>query len=96
MPEREFEWDEDKAAANEAKHGISFAQGAAVFGDVLRVDEADLRYPDEERRRYVIGFSEGRMLHVAYVERGVRTRLISARKATAAERMKYARQNDIV
>jgi len=30
---REFEWDDVKAAANEAKHGVPFAFAARVFLD---------------------------------------------------------------
>jgi uncharacterized DUF497 family protein len=28
-----FEWDARKAAVNRAKHGVSFAEAATVFGD---------------------------------------------------------------
>lgn len=28
-----FEWDENKAKSNLAKHGVSFAEAATVFGD---------------------------------------------------------------
>ena len=30
-----FEWDEDKAAANLRKHGISFAEASTAFADDL-------------------------------------------------------------
>lgn len=30
-----FDWDEQKAARNFAKHGISFQEAATVFGDPL-------------------------------------------------------------
>jgi len=31
----EFEWDAEKAAANLAKHKVSFEEAATVFGDPL-------------------------------------------------------------
>ncbi len=31
----EFEWDEDKAEANEQKHNVSFTEAQAVIGDPL-------------------------------------------------------------
>jgi len=31
----EFEWDEAKAAANERKHGVTFAEAAPTFADPL-------------------------------------------------------------
>jgi Ribonuclease toxin, BrnT, of type II toxin-antitoxin system len=31
----EFEWDEDKAASNELKHGVSFTEAQTIFGDPL-------------------------------------------------------------
>ncbi len=33
----DFEWDEDKARANDAKHGVSFPEAASFFGDPLAV-----------------------------------------------------------
>lgn len=35
MDELEFEWDAEKARSNARKHGITFAEGATVFGDRL-------------------------------------------------------------
>ena len=48
----EFEWDEDKAARNLAKHGVSFQDAAAVFGNPLAVT-----YYDQIIRITRIGFS---------------------------------------
>jgi len=30
-----FEWDEEKAHANDLKHGVSFAEASTAFGDPL-------------------------------------------------------------
>lgn len=31
----EFEWDQEKAASNEEKHGVSFDEASTAFGDPL-------------------------------------------------------------
>jgi hypothetical protein len=86
--EGDFEWDDTKAAANVAKHGVSFAEAATVFADPFAV------YLDDgsgTERMLVIGASlRERVLCVVHVERGERDRIISARSATKAEREVYA------
>ena len=37
----EFEWDEEKAAANLAEHEVSFDEAKTVFDDLLYVDFYD-------------------------------------------------------
>jgi uncharacterized DUF497 family protein len=37
----DFEWDEEKAVANEAKHGVRFEEAAQAFTDPYSVDFAD-------------------------------------------------------
>ncbi len=37
----EFEWDEEKAVANFAKHGVSFGEAKSVFDDPLYIDFYD-------------------------------------------------------
>ena len=85
-----FEWDDDKAASNLAKHDVSFEEAQTVFGDPLFMDFYDPNHSYGEHRFIVIGESrEGRLLMVAYVERGDATRLISARAVTPKERRFY-------
>ena len=83
----DFEWDEEKAASNLAKHGISFPEAATVFAD------PDAVYLDDgsgTERMVVIGMSlRDRVLVVVHVEQRRRDRLISARPATGAERDVY-------
>jgi len=88
----EFEWDEEKYAANLHKHGVKFEDAAQVFFDPLSIyDDASVA---EEQREYVLGFSySAKMLFVVFVERAVRTRIISARPATSDERNDYAERN---
>jgi uncharacterized DUF497 family protein len=86
----EFEWDPQKAAANLAKHAVSFEDAATVFGDPLGRILADPRHSAEEERSVLLGLSEGRhLLAVMYVGRGERIRIISARSATRRERRNY-------
>jgi uncharacterized DUF497 family protein len=76
----EFEWDPRKAAANLAKHKVSFEEAATVFGDPLGRIVADPRHSAAEERLVLLGISkEGRLLAVMYVERADAVRIISAR-----------------
>jgi len=85
----EFEWDESKAAANLANHGVSFEEAATVFDDPLLVDFYDPDHSDEEHRYLIIGESRrGNLLVVSYTERP-KIRIISARHATRSERKAY-------
>jgi len=86
----EFEWDEEKAAANLSKHGVSFDEAKTVFDDLLYVDFYDPDHSYDEHRYIIIGESrQGRLLVVSYTERGDVTRLISAREVTPTEREAY-------
>jgi uncharacterized protein len=86
----EFEWDEDKAAKNLKKHKVDFSEAATVFGDTLSVTIPDPDHSEEEDRFITVGMSEqGRLILVSHTDRGDRTRIISARKATRRERKYY-------
>ena len=82
------EWDDDKAAINVRKHGISFKRAAEVFLDENRYEELDELHSYFEDRYMTIGMVDN-ILTVIYTERGETKRLISARKATKRERMIY-------
>jgi uncharacterized DUF497 family protein len=85
-----IEWDLKKAARNLAKHGVSFQEGATVFGDPLGRIVADPRHSVQEERCVLLGASrQQRLLAVMFVERGDAIRLISARRATRRERRDY-------
>lgn len=88
-----FEWDANKASANIAKHGVSFEEAMEVFYDPNALERYDELHSITEGRFSVIGLSSRRLLNVAYAERANDTvRLISARKATTAEREIYERR----
>jgi uncharacterized DUF497 family protein len=86
----EFEWDARKAAVNLRKHRVSFNEAATVFGDFLSTTVADPDHSADEHRCITVGWSnQGRLLMVAYAERGDRIRIISARILTRRERRTY-------
>jgi uncharacterized protein len=83
-----LEWDERKRRANLAKHGIDFAALDQMFsGDFL--EDIDTRRNYGEVRMKAIGEVNGVIVSVVYTWRGVRRRLISARRARADERKEY-------
>lgn len=85
----DFDWHEVKAAANLAKHRLSFAKATAVFSDPVRVDFDVSRPEDGEERRKTVGMLDGRLTAVVYTRRGRVHWLISARKANRAEERRY-------
>ena len=93
MADHEFEWDDDKAALNYTKHGVSFEAAREVFKDAFAVETLDDRVDYREERFSIIGMARGVLLFVAYTVRGDRLRLISARRATKHEQEDYFRQN---
>lgn len=85
-----FEWDENKAAKNSSKHGVSFNEAETVFDDPLYVDFYDPGHSENEERYLIIGeSSRGRLLIVSYTERRDVVRIISSREVTRVERETY-------
>ena len=84
-----FEWDETKAAENDARHGVSFEFAAKVFKDPFAVERLDDREDYGEDRFILIGAAGGVVLVVVYTERAERIRIISARHATKHEQDDY-------
>ena len=84
-----FEWNDRKALTNLAKHGVSFETARKVFEDPFAVDIKDRSANYGEVRRRIVGLGNGLVLTVIYTERSEVIRIISARKATRAERKEY-------
>ncbi len=85
-----FEWDDQKAASNFKKHGVSFQEAKTVFGDTISITVADPEHSESEYRFIDIGLTErGRLLVVSYIERGTRIRIISSRLPLPTERALY-------
>ncbi len=92
MNEIRFEQDENKAAGNIEKHGISFEQATTVFSDEYAVLFDDPDHSDEEDRFILLGMSiAANMLIVCHCTREEDSviRIISARKATKTESEQY-------
>ena len=84
-----FEWDEAKRKANIAKHGIDFLDVPEMFGSLMLVGFDD-RKDYGEPRKIGFGFIHGRLMAVAFTERGPNSiRIISARKANTREEASY-------
>ncbi len=90
----DFEWDQNKAFANDEKHGISFSEATTIFGDPLELTVSDPDHSAGEYRFISIGRSSaGTLLVVSYTERHQnRIRIINARRASKKEQ-RYYEQN---
>lgn len=90
-----FEWDEEKAEANLAKHRVSFEEAKTTFDDPLYVDFYDPDHSQDEHRYIMIGLSnQGRLLIASYTGRDDTIRLINARQVTRSEREAYEEGQD--
>ena len=83
-----FEWNPRKAQINKRKHDVRFEEAAECFADSLAMVLTDQAHPD---RLILIGQSQAcRLIFTVYAEKDVDIiRIISARKATRAERSAY-------
>ena len=86
----EFTWDPKKSASNLRDHKVTFEEASSVFGDSLAITFDDPDHSEGESRILTFGLSEqGRLLVVSHTERRGIVRIISARRATRAERRIY-------
>ena len=86
-----YEWDSEKAAENQRKHGVSFDEASSVFLDPLALTFDDPDHSLSEHRFITIGMaSNQRLVFVAHVdEDDDRIRIISARETTRLETYDY-------
>ena len=85
-----FEWDPAKAATNLRKHSVSFHEAVSVFYDPLATTGGDPDHSHDEERFVTFGFSsEERLIVVSHTGCDEAIRIISARRATHAEREIY-------
>jgi uncharacterized protein len=88
-------WDPTKAAANLAKHGVSFEEAATVFRDPLLLVVPDLERSLEEERWVALGRSYRQVLLVViHADDDFTIRIISARMAAPKERRQYEQQSE--
>ncbi|NJM69001.1 MAG: BrnT family toxin [Scytonema sp. RU_4_4] len=79
----EFEFDEQKSAANKVKHGIDFIEAQELWGDRNRVEVAARNI--DEPRFLVIGLINGKHWSAVITYREERVRIISVRRARDEE-----------
>jgi uncharacterized DUF497 family protein len=85
-----FEWDQEKAAANHAKHKVSFNDAISIFDDPLSSTIDDPDHSHDEPRYMTIGRTrDGRIVVVYHCDRADAIRIISSREATQRERSAY-------
>ena len=86
-----FEWDANKNELNIQKHGIDFSMAIGVFDDPNRLEEdsTQLEHPEIRVRTMGVVGSTLLVLSVIYTNRGSHKRIISARPASKAERLRY-------
>jgi len=92
MNKIKFSWDENKNKSNITKHKISFEEAKSVFFDENARIIHDPDHSDEEDRFLLLGLSENFKVLVVvhcYRENDDIIRIISARKASNAEKKEY-------
>ena len=85
----EVEFDPAKARSNLRKHGVSFAHAEQALRDDIAFTMEDSDAPGEQRFVTLGMDALGRLLVVVHTQRGERTRVISARKASSGEARRY-------
>ena len=94
MANTRFDWDTDKDAENQQKHGVSFSRAQYAFADPQRVIAKDSTHSQTEERFYCFGEVDGGVLTVRFTYRTSVIRIIGAgywRKGKAI----YERENKI-
>lgn len=91
MDHLHFEWDPQKDASNQKKHGVSFSEAKTVFTDEFARLIADPDHSEDEDRFILLGTSiHSRLLVICHcIRAGDTIRIISARKADRRERKIY-------
>ena len=93
--ELHFEWDRAKALSNERKHGVAFTLALSIFRDPRIQTMFDDEHSGLEERWIALGLaSNGGVLVVVHTwmevdAANVNVRIVSARKANAAEKAVY-------
>ena len=64
-----FDWDPEKDAENQRKHGVSFGRAQYAFADPKRVIAKDISHSQTEDRYYCFGEVDGGVLTVRFTYR---------------------------
>ena len=78
MANTRFDWDNDKDAENQQKHGISFTRAQYAFADPQRIIAKDITHSQTEERFYCFGEVDGGVLTVRFTYRASVIRIIRA------------------
>ncbi|MFZ2163682.1 MAG: BrnT family toxin [Sideroxyarcus sp.] len=78
MSETQFDWDSDKDAENQRKHGVPFSLAQYAFADPERVIAEDSAHSKTEKRYFCFGEVNGGVLAVRFTWRGGVIRIIGA------------------
>ena len=89
-----FEWDSDKDAENQRKHGVSFTLAQQAFLDPDRVIARDLAHSESEQRFYCFGCVDEGILTVRFTYRSEVIRIIGAGYWRKGKRI-YEQENQI-
>lgn len=89
-----FEWDLDKDAENQQKHGVSFSLAQEAFLDPNRVIARDLAHSRSEERFYCFGSVGGGVLTVRFTYRNDVIRIIGAGYWRKGKRI-YEQENQV-
>lgn len=89
-----FEWDDEKDALNQEKHGVPFALAQLAFVDPKRVILEDTAHSDQESRFYCLGAVAEGILTVRFTYRKGRIRIFGAGYWRKGKRI-YEQENQI-
>ena len=85
-----YEWDQEKAANNLKKHGISFSEATSVFGDPFAITFDDPDHSIGEQRFLTFGMTQtGTLVIVSHTETQDGIRIISACPMNKQEKTIY-------
>ena len=87
-----IDFDPEKDAINQARHGVSLAIARELDWDAALV-WIDDRFEYDELRMIALAPSTNILYYVAFVDRGNRRRIISLRRATRREVKHYVESN---
>ncbi|MCG3171592.1 MAG: hypothetical protein CALGDGBN_03215 [Pseudomonadales bacterium] len=90
-----FEWDPDKDAENQRKHGVGCYLAQQAFLDTKRVIARDLAHSGKEERFYCFGAVGDGILTVRFTYRSRVIRIIGAGYWRKGKRI-YERENQVL
>jgi hypothetical protein len=91
----QISWDEAKNLSNQEKRGLSFEQGAALFGSGRVYEIYDGMYENQEQRFIAFGEISSGVIGVVFAEYDDdHVRIISVRPATRSEVHEYQKYMD--